>query len=129
MQKPNIILKSVVLDCPDIHALADFYMRLLGWEKSFEEPGYFLAISPRGGGMQIAFQTNELYIPPVWPEEGTKQQQMLHLDFAVAGPELLEPAVRQALSCGARRAPVQYSDEWVVMFDPVGHPFCFVVDE
>ena len=30
---PTIKLKSIVLDCPDIQALSEFYIRMLGWEK------------------------------------------------------------------------------------------------
>lgn len=129
MSAPEMRLKTVVLDCPDIYALSDFYIRLLGWEKSFEEEGFWLAIQPPGGGTQLAFQPNELYTPPVWPEEPEKQQQMLHLDFEVDGKENMALAVQHAISCGARVAQTQYSNEWTVMLDPVGHPFCFVVWE
>lgn len=130
MPIPNMRLKTVVVDCPDIVALSNFYMRLLGWEKSFEEEGYWLAIEPPGGGTQIAFQTNELFEPPVWPEvERGPQQQMLHMDFEVQNKAEMARAVEHALSCGATVAKTQYSDEWVVLLDPVGHPFCFVVWE
>lgn len=46
---------------------------------------------------------------------------MAHLDFAVNN---LEEAVRYAVQCGATIAPEQFSDDWRVMFDPDGHPFC-----
>jgi len=36
-------------------------------------------------------------------------------------------AARHAVSCGASKADVQYSDHWTVMIDPAGHPFCFVI--
>lgn len=129
MPIPEMRLKSVVLDCPNIYILSDFYIRLLGWEKSYEEEECWLAIQPPGGGVQLAFQPNKLYVPPVWPEEPEAQQQMLHLDFEVKGKDNLALAVQHAISCGAKVADTQYSDEWVVMFDPVGHPFCFVVWE
>jgi catechol 2,3-dioxygenase-like lactoylglutathione lyase family enzyme len=124
---PTIKLKSIVLDCPDIQALSDFYIRMLGWEKDFVEEGDFLDIRSPLGGVKIAFQTNADYVPPVWPEEPDAQQQMLHIDFAVQSKEDMERAVEHAISCGATKADTQYCDEWTVMLDPAGHPFCFVV--
>lgn len=112
---------------PDIQALSDFYIRMLGWEKDFEEEEDFLSIRSPLGGVEIAFQTNADYVPPVWPEEPDAQQQMLHIDFGVQSREDIERAVEHAISCGATKADTQYSDGWTVMLDPVGHPFCFVV--
>ena len=121
-----IVLGTVVLDCPDIKALSDFYIRLLGWEKSYADQNWIDIQSPRGG-IKLGFQENPDYVPPVWPEEPPGQQQMLHLDFVVSSPEQMEVAVRHAISCGAKKADVQYDDKWTVMIDPVGHPFCFVL--
>jgi hypothetical protein len=124
---PAIQLKSIVLDCPDIYALSDFYIRMRGWEKDFEEEGDFLAIRSPSGGVRLAFQTNADYVSPVWPEEPGAQQQMEHIDFSVQSREDMGRAVEHAVSCGAIKAQTQYCDEWTVMLDPVGHPFCFVV--
>jgi len=118
-------LKTAVLDCPDVRALSDFYARMLGWKVAYSEGDEWIDIAPPRGGTGLGFQKNEDYLPPVWPEEPGAQQQMLHLDFAVA-PEQMDAAVAHAIACGARRAPVQFSDRWTVMIDPVGHPFCFV---
>lgn len=123
---PSINLSTVVLDSNDIKTLADFYIRLLGWEKEYEEEGIWISIAPPSKGTNLGFQSNEDYVPPVWPEEKEKQQQMVHLDFGTGGRENLEAAVQHALACGARKAENQYSDQWVVMIDPAGHPFCFV---
>jgi catechol-2,3-dioxygenase len=35
---PRIRLATVVLDCADSDALAEFYTRLLGWEVALREP-------------------------------------------------------------------------------------------
>ena len=119
---PAIELNEVVLDCKDVALLCDFYSRLLGWENTYRE-NEWAAISSPSGGVKIAFQENELYVPPVWPETPEKQQQMTHLDF---GAEDMELAVAHAISCGAIKAPTQYSDQWTVLFDPEGHPFCIL---
>jgi hypothetical protein len=119
-------LNSVVLDCRDIAALSEFYIRLLGWEQSYCIEDQWMDISDPSGSAKISFQKNEDYVPPVWPEEAGRQQQMLHLDFAVQGKEQMELAVQHAIACGAKKAHTQYSDEWTVMIDPAGHPFCIV---
>ena len=123
-----IEIEAVVLECGDIAALSDFYIRLLGWKKNnIEESNWTDIISP-SGGVKIAFQMNENYIPPVWPDEPGAQQQMAHMDFAVRDREQMALAVNHAISCGAVKASVQYGPEsWVTMIDPAGHPFCFVV--
>ncbi len=122
-----ITLSTVVLDCRDIAALSDFYIRLLGWEKSYEETEEWIDISSPSGGVKIAFQRNDDYVPPVWPDEPAAQQQMVHLDFAVNSHEQMNIAVRHAVSCGAVKAAAQYDeDKWTTMLDPEGHPFCFV---
>lgn len=124
MQKPNIKLYSVVIDCPDPQALAQFYGKLIGWNIVFTNEEYIVLGAPhtaQGAYPCITFQLNPDYIPPVWPEQRDAQQQMEHLDFAVDDPDA---AVAYALQLGASRSPVQFSDDWIVMFDPVGHPFC-----
>lgn len=123
-----LAINAVVLDCKDTVALSDFYIRLLGWNKEPDnEDEEFIGIFSPAGGARILFQQNEDYIPPVWPEEPGRQQQMTHLDFTVRDHEQMELAFNHAVSCGAKKANAQYSDQWTVMIDPAGHPFCFVI--
>ncbi|WP_077610208.1 VOC family protein [Clostridium sp. Marseille-P2415] len=123
-----IALDAVVLECKDVAVLSDFYIRLLGWEKHYGEDGEWADIISPSGGVKIAFQKNEAYVPPVWPDEPGAQQQMVHLDFTVNGKEQMGLAVQKAISCGAVKASVQYdSEKWTTMLDPAGHPFCFVI--
>ena len=117
-----MFIKSIIgfaLDCWDADALADFYVRLLGGEKTHSGNGWAGIRSPQG--LVLAFQTVEEYVPPVWPWKAVEQQQMAHIDFKV---EHLAKAVEHALSCGAKKSGVQYFDTSTVMFDPEGHPFC-----
>ena len=121
-------LDAVVLECADVNALADFYCRMLGWEKRCDEGDEWVDICSSAGGVKIAFQKNEGYVPPVWPDEPGAQQQMAHLDFTVTDQRQLTLAVAHALSCGAVKAKTQYGeDKWITMLDPAGHPFCFVI--
>ncbi|GHV41864.1 glyoxalase/bleomycin resistance/dioxygenase family protein [Clostridia bacterium] len=122
--KPKIKMYSLTLDCKDPHELAKFYAELLGWVIPFHDKEYAVVSAPginQGAYPGITFQKNTEYKPPVWPEEPEAQQQMAHIDFAVND---LEKAVQYAICCGATIANKQFSDDWRVMFDPAGHPFC-----
>lgn len=115
---------KVVLDCQEPKRLSDFYAKLLGWHIGYVTEDFIIIVSETCP-VNIGFQRNELYEPPVWPEETGRQQQMLHLDFSME-KEKLQEWIRYAVSLGAKRADIQYG-EWVVMLDPEGHPFCLDV--
>lgn len=120
----KIKMYSFTIDCKDPHELAKFYGELLKWETMFMDEEWACIYAPgtnQGGYPGILFQRNPEYKPPVWPEEPEAQQQMAHIDFAVND---LEKAVQYAIRCGAIIADEQFSDNWRVMFDPAGHPFC-----
>lgn len=120
----KIKLYSLTVDCKNPHELAKFYAELLKWEIPFYDEEW-ACIGPPGANQGsypcILFQRNSDYKPPVWPEEPETQQQMAHMDFAVND---LEKAVLHAIQCGAKCAEQQFSDDWRVMIDPAGHPFC-----
>jgi hypothetical protein len=116
---------GVVLDAPDGHALARFYAELLGWPIAKEDPGG-AAIAVPGTSSYLAFQTEENYVPPVWPAGGGHQQMMMHLDIAV---DDLAASVADAVELGARLAEFQPQEEVRVMLDPAGHPFCLYLDD
>jgi catechol 2,3-dioxygenase-like lactoylglutathione lyase family enzyme len=117
------VLATVVVDCPDAQALADFYRRLLGWEVRLSEPDWVL-LGPPGGGTGMSFQSEPDYRPPAWPERPGEQQKMLHLDIRV---DDLDEAEAYAVGLGATRAGHQPLDDVRVLFDPAGHPFCFFI--
>jgi len=120
----KIKMYSFTVDCIDPHELAEFYASLLKWEIKFidEEWAYVYAPGTNQGTYPcILFQQNSDYTPPVWPGEPKAQQQMAHMDFAVND---LEKAVQYAIQCGATIADNQFSNNWKVMLDPSGHPFC-----
>lgn len=120
----KIKMYAFTLDCKDPHVLAKFYAALLNWEIPYEDENFACIGAPgaaQGAYPGIMFQRNPAYQPPVWPEEPEAQQQMAHLDLAVND---LEEAVAYAVQCGASVAEKQFSDDWKVMLDPAGHPFC-----
>lgn len=123
MRKPGIIkIDKIVLECKDPVKLSDFYIKLLGWEKGYDNND-FIIIGSETGNIDIGFQKNTDFIAPKWPEVEGEQQMMLHLDFCVAAAEHQE-WVKYAIYCGAKKADFQYSKDWTVMIDPEGHPFC-----
>lgn len=113
-------LRTIVVDCHDAESLAAFYGTLLGWPVTAREPGWVLMRDPEGGA-GLAFQTEEDYTPPVWPEQSGAQQKMLHMDLRV--PDLAA-AVEEAVAAGATLAAHQPQDDVRVLLDPAGHPFC-----
>jgi len=124
MEELKIKMYAFTIDCKDPHELAKFYAALMRWEVVFSDEEYAVVGAPgaqQGAYPGITFQQNLDYKPPVWPGAAEAQQQMAHLDFAVND---LEKAVGHAIHCGATIADEQFSDDWKVMFDPAGHPFC-----
>ncbi len=120
----KIKMYAFTVDCPDPYALAQFYAALLQWDIPFHNADWACVGAPgteQGTYPGITFQRNPDYTPPVWPDKSGEQQQMAHLDFAVND---LKSAVSHAARCGAVIADEQFSEDWMVMFDPVGHPFC-----
>ncbi|MEU9211967.1 VOC family protein [Streptomyces sp. NPDC048415] len=116
-------LSTVVFDAPDAHGLAGFYRRLLGYVVRAEEPDWVL-IGPTYGGTALAFETERLYTPPVWPAGPGDQRMMLHLDIEV--DDLAEETAR-AVAEGATLADYQPQEDVRVLLDPAGHPFCLWV--
>lgn len=110
---------GIAFDCPNADKLADFYVKLSGWDKEISSDEWAGIRTPQG--ILFVFQTVENYVPPVWPWKDGEQQQMAHIDFKVVN---LPEAEEHALKCGAKKADVQYYDTSIVMLDPAGHPFC-----
>lgn len=116
----NIQFESVVIDCPDDTALERFYHDLTGMEIEDLPEDVFPTISAHG--VSLAFQQVDGYQPPTWPTQERGQQ--IHLDFVT---DDVPAAVAYAESIGAIRAPVPPEDDFTVMLDPAGHPFCLAL--
>jgi predicted enzyme related to lactoylglutathione lyase len=118
---PIANLALVALDCADPHALAAFYIHIVGGRIKQESATDEWVRLQTGSGCDIGFQRDVNHQRPDWPV-GLPQQA--HLDFDVAD---LDAAEREVLAIGATKASVQPTpDEWRVFIDPAGHPFCFV---
>jgi catechol 2,3-dioxygenase-like lactoylglutathione lyase family enzyme len=117
--KPAISMRMAFIDCPDHHALAEFYAALMDGSPAGQAGDIYAAIDTAGGTV-IGFQRVEGYRAPTWPTQERGQQ--LHMDLAV---DDLDAAKTHALSCGATIAfEPPGKARHVVMLDPAGHPFC-----
>ncbi|MFJ9589252.1 VOC family protein [Streptomyces acidicola] len=122
---PRAKVSTVVLDAHDAHELADFYVRLLGYEVRGDEPHWVLIGPPDDDGVSLSFETESEYVRPAWPtRKPGDQQMMLHLDIEV---DDLEGETARAVAEGAVLADFQPQDDVRVLFDPAGHPFCLWV--
>ena len=118
----GISLGSVVLDCPDPAALAEFYRGVLGGEVRSDRADWVDLVVP--GATTLSFQKVQSYTPPSWPD-GPPQQ--FHLDLEVEGYAGHHELV---ISLGAKPLdpveppPAEDGRTWRVYADPAGHPFC-----
>jgi catechol 2,3-dioxygenase-like lactoylglutathione lyase family enzyme len=119
MATPIGYLASISIDCRDPDALASFYRDMLGLEEAFATPDRGI-ICLGGAGPMLTLMRVDTYVAPTWPA-GPQHQQM-HIDVGV---DDLEAAVPAAIALGATEAPHQPApDQWRVLLDPAGHPFC-----
>jgi predicted enzyme related to lactoylglutathione lyase len=117
--RPSIHPDEIVVDTDDPERLGAFYAELLGWEV---RDGSAEWVTIRGASDPvIAFQMAVNYVPPTWPVGSVPQQ--IHLDFAVTD---LAAATAFAVSLGARLVATtrRPGDNFNVLLDPSGHPFC-----
>jgi catechol 2,3-dioxygenase-like lactoylglutathione lyase family enzyme len=110
-------LSSVVLDCPDPKALAEFYSELLGLPITNVDSDW---IDIGDENTVLSFQEAPNHQAPRWPDPNFPQQ--FHLDIEVDDVEEAEPKV---LALGATLLS-RDAETFRVFADPAGHPFCLV---
>ena len=115
------------IDCPDPIALANFYSKLSGFAieplGDFDPEKVTWVSLLRDGEPVICFQKIDNYVAPTWPEGPVPQQ--MHLDFDVKD---LDTAETKVLAIGATKSEFQSATNFRVYLDPVGHPFCLVLN-
>ena len=126
MEHSPIQMGGIIMDCGNASTLADFYAKLLNYNKVHDTAGSGTVAYPDGTHI-IGFKTVDNYKPPVWPWKDGEQTQMMHLDFNCKD---VKQATDFALECGAKIADTQYFEGVVTtMLDPAGHPFCLCPSE
>jgi catechol 2,3-dioxygenase-like lactoylglutathione lyase family enzyme len=116
-------LQCVVLDCPDVRQLAQFYQAILGGEVNRRDRRWatdddWATLHTETG--VFGFQRVADYRAPRWPDPGYPQQ--FHLDIDV--PDL-DTAQQEVLALGATLLQAD-TRGWRVFADPAGHPFCLL---
>jgi predicted enzyme related to lactoylglutathione lyase len=116
----------VVLDAPDLARESAFWGALLGGEVEADDDDWHTIRVD--GEARMAVQLAPDLVPPVWPGEGPRQQQQIHLDFYV---DDLDEGRERVLALGGRllqpAADPTAPDRFDVYADPAGHPFCLCV--
>lgn len=108
------------MDCPEPRVLGEFYRDVLD-AKVLRSTSDLVVLS--GPGVLLNFERVEDHRPPTWPGGHTPKQ--LHLDFSVDDLDVEEARI---VALGATKAEVQPDpDNWRVLIDPAGHPFCITV--
>ncbi|MEU6374116.1 VOC family protein [Streptomyces sp. NPDC046909] len=114
--------RSVVIDCPDPLALAQFYAAIVGGTPRVEDADWVVLEAP--GVPRLAFNLEPGFQPPSWPREGGNAQQF-HLDLDAGSTwEEVDAAEKTVLGLGARPLLVADVEDFRVYADPAGHPFC-----
>lgn len=113
-------IQAVVLDSARPAGLAEFYRRVLGGEITDSGDDYAALAAD---GVALAFQRVPDESASPWPGGGRR----LHLDVVV--PDL-DAARKVLVEEGAVEAEFQPGGEdWIVLLDPEGHPFCIMAGE
>ena len=108
-------VSTIIFDCADPQALAEFYAKATGWKVSSSDADW---AAVDGVPVQLAFQRVDGYQGPGWPG-GAKH---VHLDLKVTD---LDAAKQELVALGAALPEFQPGGgDWVVLIDPEGHPFC-----
>lgn len=114
----GIRIQEIVIDCADPSALAPFWAAVLEARWAAHDERWAVV---DGGPLLLAFQRV--------PEPKQSPKNRLHLDVEV---DDAASAVARAEQLGARRTGHSELDEagngYVVLQDPEGNEFCFVVD-
>jgi hypothetical protein len=114
-------LGMVSLDCAEPASLAEFWAGLLD--------GVVIAATEtvsvvQAGPLMISAMQVPGFRPATWPDGDVAKQ--IHLDLAVRD---LAEAAAEALRLGATKADHQpRPDQWLIFFDPAGHPFCLTAN-
>jgi hypothetical protein len=118
-------MRSVVLDCPDPRALAEFYRGVVGGEVAVAEEDDWVVLTV--DGLRLAFQLADEFARPTWPT-GERPQQF-HLDMTVDDVDAVEA---ELLALGATKHAIQpgeaAGEPFRVYLDLAGHPFCLCWD-
>jgi predicted enzyme related to lactoylglutathione lyase len=114
-----IRVQCLCIDSGDPDTLARFWADVLGWRRTYEEPGE-VVLEPPAGSPEDGVVPDLLFLRV---PEAKSVKNRLHIDLR---PDDQAAEVRRIESLGAQRVSVgQGADaSWVVLADPEGNEFC-----
>jgi hypothetical protein len=120
---------TLVVDCLDMAAQAEWWRETLGWQKAYEAEDEVVIVP--------AHVTDELVKATPWEQVGpgiafvavSEQKQVknrLHIDLAPHTSDDRDAEIARLIARGARTVDVGQGDEvtWIVLADPEGNEFC-----
>lgn len=103
---------EICVDATDIHALGQWWSRVMGWPSEVTEDGDVLLVSPGDG-------PNWLFLAVAEPKT---VKNRIHVDLT---PDDQQAEVTRLIGLGARPVDIgQGAQSWVVLADPEGNEFC-----
>ncbi len=121
---------TIVVDCHDIGAQAQWWADVLGWKKIYEADDEVVLVARLGhGGVGQGDTVGTGSVQGlvfVSVPEGKTVKNRLHIDLAPHTSDDRDAEIARLLSMGATRVNVgQTGDEsWDVLADPEGNEFC-----
>ncbi len=120
---------SIVVDCLDVAAQAQWWAEALGWQKIYEAedevvlvPGYYTEELAR----ELPWERTPPGLVFGAVAEGKTVKNRLHIDLAPLASDDQAAEVARLEELGATRVDVGQGDDvrWVVLADPEGNEFC-----
>lgn len=118
---------TVVVDCADVAAQAQWWAKVLDWQTAYEAPDEVVIVPPRALDPTRTIPVEEQGPGLVFVSvpEGKTVKNRLHIDLAPRAGDDHENEVQRLLDMGATRADVGQGEvPWVVLADPEGNEFC-----
>jgi len=117
---PVATLKMITLDSSHARRDARFWSSVLGWKITHEQDEYAMLTGP--GEVALGLGVVPDHQPPAWPNRGGTKQ--FHFDLAV---DDIDAAAQECVTLGATLPNEQPGENWRVLLDPSGHPFCLTL--
>jgi catechol 2,3-dioxygenase-like lactoylglutathione lyase family enzyme len=120
---------TIVVDCRDAKAQAEWWAEVLGWKKIYESDDEAVIV-PQWVTLEVAKATPWDHVGPglvfVPVPEGKTVKDRLHIDLAAHISDDRDAEIERLLSMGATRVNVGQTGEegWDVFADPEGNEFC-----
>jgi catechol 2,3-dioxygenase-like lactoylglutathione lyase family enzyme len=120
---------TIVVDCRDAKAQAEWWAEVLGWKKIYESDDEAVIV-PQWVTPEVAKATPWDHVGPglvfVPVPEGKTVKDRLHIDLAAHISDDRDAEIERLLSMGATRVNVGQTGEegWDVFADPEGNEFC-----